>query len=102
MTAGAFKLISQAACRIGLSGCFLPMQTLKRQAAKGPTGREFLDVMRVFKREAEAINIKEGLDEPIYSFDNAPIHDMALLETIGIQGTDRAPLPARSPLICTR
>lgn len=75
----------------------MPMQTLKRQAAKGPTGREFLDVMRVFKRGAEAINLQAKLDEPIYSFDNAPIHDMALLETIGIEGTDRAPLPARSP-----
>ena len=73
------------------------MQTKKQQAAKGPTGGEFLDIMKVFKKHAEKINIEYGLEDPVYSFDNAPIHDMSLLETIGIQGTDRAPLPARSP-----
>lgn len=76
---------------------FLPMQTLKRQAAKGPTGQEFKDVMRRFKKTAEEINEEHGLGEPVYSFDNAPIHDMTLLESIGIDGSDRAPLPARSP-----
>ena len=73
------------------------MQTLKKQAARGPTAREFTDVMKVVKRKAEKINREAGLGPPVYSFDNAPIHDMALLEVIGITGNDRAPLPARSP-----
>ena len=73
------------------------MQTLKRQAAKGPTSREFLDVMRGFQRRAEDINRSHGLGDPIFSFDNAPIHDMSLLGELGISGLDRAPLPARSP-----
>lgn len=73
------------------------MQTLKQQAAKGPTAQEFTDVMKGFKKRAEDINRKHDLGDPVYSFDNARIHDMSLLETIGIDGSDRAPLPARSP-----
>ena len=70
---------------------------MKKQAAKGPTRTEFKDVMRQFKKRAEDINEEHGLGDPVYSFDNAPIHDMTLLEEIGIHGSDRAPLPARSP-----
>ena len=74
------------------------MQTLKKQAAKGPTAKEFLNVMRRFTRQAEKVNREHGLEDPLYSFDNASIHDVALLsEEMDFDGNDRVPLPPRSP-----
>ena len=54
--------------------------------------------MRGFQAEAERlVKAKHQLWSPIYSFDNAPIHDMELLEELGIDNSNRARLPARSP-----
>ena len=65
----------------------------------GPTSEEF-KVMSKIQKTAEATNAKHGLGEPLYSFDHASIHNMEMLEQLGItSGVDgnRVPLPARSP-----
>lgn len=76
------------------------VQTLRGRPALGPTSIEYLDVMRKIQRRAEATNAAYGLGEPLYSFDNAAIHNMEMLEQIGItagENGNRVPLPARSP-----
>lgn len=66
----------------------------------GPTSAEFMDVMRKIQKKAETTNAAYGLGDPLYSFDNASIHNMELLEELGITAGDdgnRVPLPAKSP-----
>ena len=58
--------------------------------------------MDFFKAEAQkvAMNNKHVFSPakgPIYSFDNAPIHQGADLQALGLAGPMRAPLPPSSP-----
>ena len=58
--------------------------------------------MKIFVEKAEMVasqnrHIFKSERRPIYSFDNAPIHQGANLQPLGIVGARRAPLPPSSP-----
>ena len=58
--------------------------------------------MKIFVEKAEMVaspnrHIFKSERRPIYSFGNAPIHQGANLQPIGIVGARRAPLPPSSP-----
>lgn len=58
--------------------------------------------MEFFKQEAENVALKHKHvftpdRGPIYSFDNAPVHQGADLQALGLKGSKRAPLPPSSP-----
>lgn len=58
--------------------------------------------MKVFKEEAQKVadehkHVFSPNRGPIYSFDNAPVHQGADLNALGLVGPHRAPLPPSSP-----
>lgn len=53
--------------------------------------------MRRIRNKAWEVNKEHGLGDPVFSFDNATIHDMEVLEEVGITWENRVPLPPRSP-----
>ena len=58
--------------------------------------------MKIFVEKAKMVasqirHIFKSERRPIYSFDNAPIHQGANLQPLGIVGARRAPLPPSSP-----
>lgn len=73
--------------------------------AKGPTCEEFEDVMGVVNKRALEVAVKHpaifGTESnpraPLFSFDNPPIHQKAVLARAGIKPEQRVPLPPRSP-----
>ena len=72
--------------------------------AKGPTSEEFEDVMHIINEKAiqvvqrhPRVFGKGGSREPLFSFDDPPIHQTADLSRAGIKRSQRVPLPARSP-----
>ena len=88
-----------------------PMQVKPRKkgelgaVAKGPTCEEFEDVMGIVNSKAKLVALKNpgifGSEEsprpPLFSFDNPPIHQNAMLSRAGIKPAQRVPLPPRSP-----
>lgn len=101
-----------ASCDIGLAVRLVrPMQVKPRKkgelgaVAKGPTCEEFEDVMVVVNAQAKQValrNPKVFASEnssrlPLFSFDNPPVHQKAMLARAGVKAEQRVPLPPRSP-----
>ena len=88
-----------------------PMQVKPRKkgelgaVAKGPTCEEFEDVMSIINAKAKLVVVNNpgvfGIGgssrPPLFSFDNPPIHQKAMLSRAGIKADQRVPLPPRSP-----
>lgn len=70
--------------------------------AKSVTAAEFKDVMKIFYEEAWKVAADEQFEPifreqgPLFSFDNPTIHTSADLSIIGIDTTDKVPLPTWS------
>lgn len=70
--------------------------------AKSVTAAEFKDVMKFFYDEAWKVAAEEQFEDifreqgPLFSFDNPTIHISADLSSIGIDITDKVPLPTWS------
>ena len=97
----AFAMLPGPVLTLGLWVC---LQTKRdpSKAAKAPTSAEFEDVMRDFIVKAKHIasehkHVFSPDRGPIFSFDNAPIHQGADLQGLGIDKATRARLPPSSP-----
>lgn len=80
------------------------LQTKKdpSKRAKAATAAEFEDVMTTFMQKADEVaadhkNVFSSDRGPIFSFDNAPIHQGANLKGLKLDGARRAPLSPSSP-----